>query len=1651
MEFMGKAEQFDEFERMFVATVIMKGFYSTWETLKQKHKATEGARKRATLPRQANEGASTSGAASATGSVADWSLLVNESASLIDASEGAPPGDGAAEGAAEGAPVRSHDEELAVELKRVERQMTSEMRADAIKIFGMLMRAVAKHAASAIVVQKFKPVEPYAALRELERHTKNVGGQLSNAAMTALAIGKSSAHSSVEAYLEHMQQQANDLEKSGQALPDSQIIMFIDKGLPEEYQMRTSAYRTIVVDEQQVLSEFVRIVNGVTRSIKTTRSVQLKTSEAASALLAQAGFGAEVLGVLQHNVDGGSSVHYSGGGGGGGGGGGYRGKRGGRGGGRGAGAGNGQQRRDTQGCFVCGSHDHRAAQCPRRFGVRAETGSDGAAYFASAQQQQQQVSIAPSAPATQQLARAHYAPTQTMQPATRRTSASSTITPTLSPSLNPTRSGVSFAVLATSKVQASSPRRDGERSYLDAVLGRNKASITKCTSTASTDAPLSSSDKAHLAAAATEIDEHALIIDSGCSKSMSNKPSLFDETTLVPLDAHAPWVLSSASGHQLVATHVGTIDVPARSTDGSPVRMRVRDALLVPSATGTLISLAAIQDDLHVDFERLYIEHRATGARVAMKKTCTGLFVVEPVEHHSDAQASVGANLATATTTPKKQSTSVLWHNRLGHAGRYGVEQTMSKLGVGASSSDCIDLDAEDERGAEAPTPSTPWCSACVSGKATRPPIPSRAIGTDEREKQFGGRVSMDIVGPMKPDGRNSERFFLTMYDEATMLIAAYTLRHKSEAYDAVESFCHTIGTPRTLLSDQDAVFKSERMKRLCATREIQQLFSTVYRPEQNGAAERANRTVLDAARTMLAWSELPKEFWPHAVEAAAYVRNRTPRRALNGQTPIEALRAEQSPGKYTSASDLFGDLHTWGCGVMVNVPAQQRQNKWSARAEEGVFIGWTKGQKAFNVLVPKRNAIVVSRDVQFDESAPGGRLVSNENIGRNEGEWVVSSSSVAANALGSPTPTSTTPTSSDNGRTRTNAPTPRARANAPPPPPQNAPPQQPLLRIGVDEEEHSESALDMPAQPYVAIEPMSEPNAVIDNSDSLPVEFAEPNAGAPFAADIDRGLDDEPDVVFRQPAALSTTTTATREPRTLREALSGPDAKLWRAAMIEELDSMKRLDVFRPLHGHARPPASKGVVDTKWVFKLKRNEAGEIVRYKARLVVRGYTQVAGRDFLRTYAAVAEAMSVRTVLALAVLRGWGIFQIDVRTAYLNAPLDVDLYVKSTPEMREAFDAPTADFLQMLRAVYGAKQSALCWSETLGNTLERTGLTRSHADPCVWSSSDVVLVIFVDDLIITFAKRAALDAIVAALTSKYDITTDPDASLFVGLQLERTPGALKIHQRNYLEELVERTCMMNARPRRTPMETGTQLPKLERTELSASEHAAYQSLVGSLMYAATMTRPDISFAVGMLARHMLAPGHAHMHAAKHVVAYVASTLSLGVVIAIPETPLRNDELRLSAFADADHANDVDDRRSTSGYVIGLYGVPVEWRSEKQSLVLVSTAQAEYVALCRCVERVRFVVCLVEDIVGENEVALHPVTLTGDNQASMFWATSPKGVKPCKPIHVRERAVSEAVSNGEIELRYAASRENVADIFTKALGATLHESLRAALLE
>ena len=222
------------------------------------------------------------------------------------------------------------------------------------------------------------------------------------------------------------------------------------------------------------------------------------------------------------------------------------------------------------------------------------------------------------------------------------------------------------------------------------------------------------------------------------------------------------------------------------------------------------------------------------------------------------------------------------------------------------------------------------------------------------------------------------------------------------------------------------------------------------------------------------------------------------------------------------------------------------------------------------------------------------------------------------------------------------------------------------------------------------------------------------------------------------------------------------------------------------------------------------------------------------------------------------------------------------------------------------------------------------------------------------------------------------------------------------------------------------------------------------MVGSLMYAATMTRPDLSFAVGMLARHMHAPGNAHVRAAKHVLAYVASTLSLGITIAIPTTPLRNEQIKLLAFADADHANDIEDRRSTSGYVIGLCGVPVEWRSEKQSLVAVSTAQAEYVALCRCVERLRYIVCLLEGVIGERETALSPVTLIGDNQASMFWATSPKGTKPCKPIHVRERAVSEAVANGEIDLRYAESKSNVADIFTKALGATLHESLREALL-
>ena len=973
------------------------------------------------------------------------------------------------------------------------------------------------------------------------------------------------------------------------------------------------------------------------------------------------------------------------------------------------------------------------------------------------------------------------------------------------------------------------------------------------------------------------------------------------------------------------------------------MRVNVSNVMLVPEATSTLLSVTRLLPEMSFNFDEMCATVRSDGTVLPMTRTANGLFAFSVRE--PELALSVGAAMPSGE----------LMHQRFGHASRYAVETAATRLNVAIRG---VPQNASE-------------CSACVAGKQTRVPIVRDR--EKERAESLGEKVDMDIVGPMSPGGKLGERFYLSLYDEATMVISNSPMRQKSESLDAIKSYCLALSMhPRVLQSDQDTVFKASVFSKWCSDHNILQQFSAIYRPEQNGGAERCNRTGLDAARTMLKASGLPLSFWPHAVQAAAFVRNRTPRQALDGRTPREVAG-------FGDASEI-NELRVWGCRVTVSVPKAKRDGKFGDRAVEAIFLGWPAGIKGWIVYVPIHDDVIISRDVFFDESTPGSVVLAR------------SAAAIDAGGEGND-----------------------------------------LLSDIVDHEGDASLA------PSSVSESLNEYSTI------------------PFASTIPFDVDDGESgssVIDQVSVAQSSITERVRvmekhvirvhneeEPRNVREALSGPDSDHWREAMMAERSSMIEHCVFEPAPVDT-DFSDKGVVDTKWVFKWKRNEAGQIVRAKARLVVRGFTQVPGRDFDKTYAPVIEATSVRIILVIAMQRRWGIFQVDVKTAYLNAPMKEELYVKTPRGFEDAFGDEVPVLLRIRRAIYGARQSALAWSDKLAETLEKMSLARSKIDPCVWFSTEIALGIFVDDIVISYANEAALNRVVQKLVEEYKIATDDDAAMFVGLIIEKHARGIHLNQKVFLQDLLDRVHASEIAPQRTPMNAGVQLSRLDEPALDNAGHRSYRSIVGSLMFAATMTRPDLSFAVGMLARHMHAPGNEHRRALFRVLAYVKSTLDYGIVI-----DAGADQVHFEAFADADHANCVYDRKSTSGFVLVLNGSPIAWKSEKQEIVAQGTAQAEYIALCVAVNRIEMVVPLLRELMPGFEPT--PVSLWGDNQASLFWAHARTGKKPTKPVEIRYFAVKDAVEKKIVDVGYAKTNENLADFFTKALGSTLFTELREHL--
>lgn len=485
---------------------------------------------------------------------------------------------------------------------------------------------------------------------------------------------------------------------------------------------------------------------------------------------------------------------------------------------------------------------------------------------------------------------------------------------------------------------------------------------------------------------------------------------------------------------------------------------------------------------------------------------------------------------------------------------------------------------------------------------------------------------------------------------------------------------------------------------------------------------------------------------------------------------------------------------------------------------------------------------------------------------------------------------------------------------------------------------------------------------------------------------------------------------------------------------MKEELKSMDDNKVWELVE---LPQGSKRV-GCKWVFKTKRDSKGNIERYKARLVAKGYTQKDGIDYKETFSPVSKKDSLRIVMALVAHYDLELHQMDVKTAFLNGDLEEEVYM----DQPEGFLTTGKDNLvcKLKKSIYGLKQASRQWYLKFNDTITSFGFVENTVDRCIYmkvsGSKFIILVLYVDDILLAANDISLLHDVKKFLSNNFEMKDMGEASYVIGIEIfrNRSEGLLGLSQKGYINKVLERFRMKSCSAGIVPIQKGDkfsnmQCPKndLERKEM---ESIPYASVVGSLMYAQTCTRPDISFAVGMLGRYQSNPGMDHWKAAKKVLRYLQGTKDHML------TYRRSDHIEVVGYSDSDYAGCVDSRKSTFGYVFLLSGGAISWKSAKQSVIATSTMEAEFVA---CFEASIHALWLRNFILGLGIVDSieRPLRIYCDNSAAVFFSKNDKYSKGAKHMDLKYLAVKEEVQKHRVSIEHIGTDMMIADPLTKGL--------------
>lgn len=499
-------------------------------------------------------------------------------------------------------------------------------------------------------------------------------------------------------------------------------------------------------------------------------------------------------------------------------------------------------------------------------------------------------------------------------------------------------------------------------------------------------------------------------------------------------------------------------------------------------------------------------------------------------------------------------------------------------------------------------------------------------------------------------------------------------------------------------------------------------------------------------------------------------------------------------------------------------------------------------------------------------------------------------------------------------------------------------------------------------------------------------------------------------------------------EPRSYEEAKNSVDWPKWKVAVQEELDAIQQNNVWEMVE----MPENCEILSTKWVFREK--DDGTL---KARLVVRGFEESRNFDFDELFAPVARLTTIRLLLNLSLQRNCQIRQLDVRNAFLNGKLESPVYV-SIPEGMVGSTKLNNPVLRLQRALYGLKKAPKAWNDTFNECLLSLGFTRCKLDECLYFKNEIYLLIYVDDLIIFGENTNCVEEIITELKNRFRCRDLGLIKSFLGLQIncDLNRGTIIINQTKLIDKIAMKFGVKNCNPVFTPVEEKLSI-KTTELKVDLKLQKKYRQLLGSLMYLMIGSRPDICYAIGFFGQFQVSPSEMLYKYLLRVLKYIWTTRSLTLVYR------KSDNLELEVFADADWANCPNTRRSISGYCCYVSKNLITWKSKKQSLVTLSSSDAEVVAMCNAV-------CdglSIMNLLSEINLNLNSFIVYEDNENCIRFSIGCS--RKSKHLQVKFYFIRDLIQNNLVIVRKVSSSNQIADCLTKGLGRIKFEKFRIAL--